>query len=174
MTRDETKTIIRGIATCFPNWKPQNMTETINLYAALLEGYPYQVISAALKAYIMTGNAFAPNPGQLVQMLPKTDRTEPLEAWGLVRKALQNGIYGSEEEYAKLPDAVQRAVGSPQQLSAWAMAPEDQLETVMQSNFLRTYSAICQRREAEALIPDDVRRILQGATQKQIAEKEGA
>lgn len=151
MTRDETKRLIQAMATAWPNYRPPNLTDVVNLWASLFASYPYEVVSKALQVYMMQDNAFAPSPGQLVALIPTGDtgRRSELEAWSLVRKALRNGTYGAETEYAKLPEDVQRAVGSPAQIRAWAAAPEEETETVMQSNFLRSYRAVQEQIKQE-------------------------
>lgn len=162
MTREETKTLIKAMRTAWPNYKIEDPTATVDLWATLLADYPYKVISGALYAYMMGDHAFPPSPGQVVAMIPKKDGRSELEAWGLVRRALRNGTYGADAEFAKLPEDVQKAVGSPDQLRAWAMAPEDETETVMQSNFLRSYRAVQERQKAIDALPEKVRDILMG------------
>lgn len=173
MTRDETKNIIGMMASAWPNFSPANIRGTIDLWAGLMEPYPYQVILAALRSYMVEDHAFAPAPGQLLAYLPKEDGgRSDLEAWSLVRKALCNGNYGAEDEFAKLPPDVQRAVGSPAQLRAWAAAPSDELETVMQSNFLRTYRAVKTQVHNDNLYQQALLRM--GAGAKAIEEEKNA
>lgn len=69
----------------------------------------------------------------------------------MVRKAIANGIYGAETEYSKLPPLVQKAVGDPGQLRAWATSEAESLETVAQSNFMRCYRAELKRSEDNTL-----------------------
>lgn len=173
MTRDETKNIIGMMASAWPNFSPTNIRGTVDLWAGLMEPYPYQAILAALRSYMVEDHAFAPAPGQLLAYLPKgDDGRSDLEAWGLVRKALRNGNYGAEDEFAKLPPDVQRAVGSPAQLRAWAAAPEEETETVMQSNFLRSYRAMKSQVHTENLYQQALLRM--GAGAKAIEEDKNA
>lgn len=160
MTRDETGIILKSIQVAYPNWHIKEKALAVQMWTSLLADYPYQAISAALKSYILQGHEFAPNPGQLVQLLPSKDDLSGLDAWQMVRKALQNGIYGAETEYAKLPEIVQRAVGSPEQIRAWATAPEETVETVMQSNFLRTFEATKARQRNEKYMPEGIADLL--------------
>ena len=114
-----------------------------------------------MKAYILSDTSgFAPSIGQIVEKLQLFIGNEELNemaAWGLVLKAMRNSIYHSEEEFAKLPPVVQKAVVSPGQLREWAMA-EDVDGTwmnVTQSNFMRTYRAeLSQEKTLEKLPPD--------------------
>ena len=153
MNAEETKMLIRTMMTAWPNYRPEHLEDTVVLWANLLEPYPYPAILAALKAYIIGNHAFAPSPGQIIAYLPTKEHRSELEAWSLVRKALKNGNYGAEAEFEKLPEDVRKAVGSPEQIRAWAAAPEEETETVMQSNFLRSYRAVRAREEKYEGLP---------------------
>ena len=50
----------------------------------------------------------------------------------LVQRALRNSGYKSEEEFAKLPEACQRAVGTAANLKEWALMDSDQVATIEQ------------------------------------------
>ena len=39
MTRDEAKKIVMIIASTFPNWKPNNLSFTVDAWTAMLEEY---------------------------------------------------------------------------------------------------------------------------------------
>jgi hypothetical protein len=75
----------------------------------------------------------------------------------LVSKAIRNGYYGAEEEFAKLPEVVKKAVGNPANLRAWAHTDEQSIENVVQSNFLRTYRVVVKRESENAKLPDSIR-----------------
>jgi hypothetical protein len=159
MTRDETKKIIRIIADSYPNYKPSDISETIDVWSMMLEEYPYNQIAMALKAYILTDTSgFAPSIGQLVNKLTSAEpQLNEMEAWSLVSKAIRNGYYGAEEEFAKLPEVVQKAVGNPANLRAWSHTDEQSIENVVQSNFLRTYRVVVKRESENAKLPDSLR-----------------
>ena len=141
MTREETKKIIRIMIDSYPNYKPSDLSETIDVWCMMLEDYSYQQISVALKAYILTDTSgFAPSIGQLVEKIKSsTPQLNEMEAWSLVSKAIRNGYYGAEEEFAKLPEVVQKAVGNPSNLRHWSQTNIESIENVVQSNFLRSY-----------------------------------
>lgn len=159
MTRDETKKIIRIIVDSYPNYKPSDISETIDVWSMMLEEYPYNQIAMALKAYILTDTSgFAPSIGQLVNKLTSAEpQLNEMEAWSLVSKAIRNGYYGAEEEFAKLPEVVQKAVGNPANLRAWSHTDESSIENVVQSNFLRTYRVVVKRESESAKLPDSLR-----------------
>ena len=162
MTREETIKILMVIQAAYPNYKPQDKTVAVNVWAEMLGDIPYEQVSAALKAYIQTDkNGFAPGIGDIrekVQMLFSEDvEINETEAWSLVLKAIRRSTYYSEEEFLKLPDIIQRSVGSPRQLREWATLEDvdGKTLTVLQSNFQRTFRAEQQKeREKQKLSPD--------------------
>ena len=162
MTRDDVKKILMRIQTTYPNWKPQgDLSLMIDVWHEYLEGYSYEAILIALKTFVMTDySGFAPGVGQLLeklQLISQKEELTDLGAWALVSKALRNGYYGAEEEFAKLPPIVQKAVGSPMNLRNWATSDVKSVETVIMSQFLSTYKTECQRAAEMAKIPNSMR-----------------
>lgn len=164
MTREETVKIIRIICDCYPNYKPNNLSETVDVWKMMLEDYSYQEISIALKAYITTDiNGFAPSVGQLIAKIQKISQPQELNemaAWGLVSKALRNGTYGAAEEFEKLPPLVQKAVGMPDNLRNWAQSDYESIETVIQSNFIKTYRAVVSRSNEINRMPNEIKALI--------------
>ena len=166
MTREEAKKLVRIVVSSYPNYKPTNLTDTVDVWALMLEEFSYQQVAAALKAYILSDTSgFAPSIGQLIDKVQTIHDTNPqlneMQAWALVSKALKNGTYGAQEEFDKLPPTVQKAVGSPSQLRNWAVTDEESIENVIQSNFMRTYRVICQREKEISKMPTDIKAIMQ-------------
>lgn len=157
-----------------------NKKETAQILAILREYYPRDFVSTDLQTkveawylilkdydYILTQNAvlafvtsdtegFMPTLGQIIAKIkslsnPKGDMTE-VEAWALVYKAICNSAYNSVEEFEKLPDVVKRAVGNADVLKSWSMLNTDEVNTVIQSNFMRSYkSSNFQQKEIDVL-----------------------
>ena len=153
MTRDEVKKIVAIIKYTYPkSIKDEEVSMVVDAWAFILADEDSKAIGEAVKKYCASGNAFAPNPGQLIQMAKPPEKSlSEMEAWSMVRKAIANGIYGAEKEYSKLPPTVQKAVGDPGQLRAWAMMEIDSLQTVAQSNFMRVYRAETKKADDNAL-----------------------
>lgn len=173
MTRDETKKILMNIECSYPNWKPQgDIGFMVDIWADDLAEYSYQEIYMALKSYKATNTSgFAPNVGQLIAELqkfnPAVEKITDAQAWAMVRKALENGNYHSTEEFEKLPELVQKAVGSADQLRIWAGDP-DYNESVISSNFKRAYRTIIERAETEARLPIELRNRIGGIVSEQL------
>jgi len=164
MTRDETKQLIRVIASIYPNWKPQNISDTVDAWAWALEEFNFKDIQMALKVFQRTsGSAFAPSTAELIAMINKPKELSQLsesEAWAKVRVAIRNGIYGAEDEYRKLPPEIQKAVGGAPMIRQWAMVDSDELDTVISSNFMRSYKTILKREAEKEALPAELKALL--------------
>ncbi len=165
MTREETVKIIRIMVDSYPNYKPNNISETVDVWNMMLSDYEYNIVAMALKAYILSDTSgFAPSIGQLVakiQTLTKPQELNEMDAWSLVSKAIRNSGYNSAEEFAKLPPLVQKAVGLPDQLRIWAL-DENYNEQVISSNFMRCYRTELTRYEELSKMPEDVHKFIEG------------
>lgn len=140
MTRDETKTLIRAICALYPNWHPENLSETVDAWAAMLDDIPYEQTQHALKTFSRTDKSgFAPTIGQLMNIM-KPPAENALMAWGKVKRALRNSKYNAELEFSMLTDDIKRALGGAGQLKAWSMLSENEVETVIQSQFIKAYN----------------------------------
>lgn len=160
MTRDEVKEMLMVIQLAYPNYKQQDKTAAVDIWYMMLKDYEKEVVEAALKIYIASDTSgFAPAIGQLIDKINTVTAPPELNsmtAWGLVSKALSNGLNGAEKEFEKLPPTVKKAVGSPENLRHWAMSDVRSVETVIQSNFIRSYEAEVRRKNEAAKTPKDV------------------
>ena len=67
MTREETVKIIRIMVDSYPNYKPNDISETVDVWHMMLSDYDYNLVAMALNAYILSDTSgFAPSIGQLV------------------------------------------------------------------------------------------------------------
>lgn len=165
MTREETVKIIRIMCDCYPNYKPNNLSETVDVWNMMLDEYSYNQVSIALKAYVTSDTSgFAPSVGEIVakiQLVLQPQELDGMAAWGLVSKALRNGTYGAVEEFNKLPPLVRQAVGIPDNLKNWATSDYQTIETVIQSNFLRTYETVVKRANEINRMPDNIKSLIE-------------
>ena len=168
MTRDEVKEIIMIMTYTYPNYKPADITATVDTWTAILASYQFEHIRAALHSYILSDTkGFAPTPGQLIDKIPvkSFDMTE-MEAWGMVNKALSNSSYHAKEEFDKLPLVVQKTLGRFEVLQEWAGMEIDTVQSVIQSNFIRNYRTVLQREKDRNKLPTRLREILEAAGAK--------
>ena len=166
MTREETIELLMMVQAAFPNYKPQDKTVAVNTWFLMLADYPYQQVQMALKAYIATDTSgFAPSIGQIIdkmQMINSHAEQNEMEAWSLVSKALRNGNYKSREEFEKLPDLVKEAVGSPENIHNWAQADIKSIESVIQSNFIKSYRLVVNRQKEIQKLPKEIKAMISG------------
>lgn len=163
MTKEETKKILRIMHNCFQNFRPSNIVETTEVWEMMLADYTYQQISVALKSYILSDTSgFAPTIGKLVDIVHSVSKPQELnemEAWALVSKAIRNSGYRYAEEFLKLPTIIQRAIGTPEQLHIWA-TDEDYNETVVMSNFQRSYRLVLNQKDETMKLPGEAQRMI--------------
>lgn len=174
MKREETVKIIRIICDCYPNYKPNNLTETVDVWNMMLSDYTYEQISLALKAYILADtNGFAPSIGQLVDRVntfSQPQELNELQAWSLVYKAIRNSSYNSEYEFSMLPDVVRKAIGNPNQLRTWAM-DENFNEQVISSHFIRCYRLEVARDRDFRKMPANIQSLISNNSNNQINKR---
>ena len=157
MTREQTVALVRSVVDLYQNWKPSNLTETVNAWNWALEDFPADAVKNALRIYLRTNDTgFAPSVSQLIACMYKSTDNERMtegEAWSMVKKAIQDGNYHSAERYAELPEIVQKAVGNAEMIHQWAQTGSDEVNTVIMSNFQRTFRALTEREKFNEKIP---------------------
>lgn len=165
MTKREIAEIITIMQTNYPddfrNLSDVALNAKIQLWYTQFQDDSYQDVLTAVMAHIASDtNRFMPPVGVIKAMLVKIRQPEELtelEAWELVRRATSNSNYGAKEEFEKLPPVVRRLVGSPNQLREWAMMDSDTLNSVVASNFQRSYKARAASEREYMALPSDVR-----------------
>lgn len=167
MTRQETGFIMDILTTAYPRFyggqDAPDPRKTVNLWAAMFAEDPARLVAAAVKALIATDvKGFPPSIGAVKEKMRQISEAPGMsegEAWGMVSKAIQNGLYGSEKEFDRLPRIVQSIVGSPDQLREWAMMDASDVQTVVASNFQRAYRARAKHEAEFQALPPDVKRL---------------
>ena len=165
MTRQETLAIMSVLKAAYPAYyrdmKREEANAVVDLWTAMLNDYSAQEVTVAVKAHIATDKkGFPPHIGAIIDAIQKTrqkdDMTE-IEAWGYIDRATRNASYYAREEFDKLPPILQRLVRSPQQLKDWALMDRDTLQSVVASNFQRSFRARAQHEREYLSLPSDVR-----------------
>lgn len=134
---------LQVISAAYPNYHPDK-ENTVKLWNSAFKSFSDKAVQDAVQKYIYTNTSgFAPVIGQIVSIIFSDGREvmSEIEAWGYVSKALRNSAYGAEEEFKKLPEPVKRVVGNPDRLKEWAALNESEVQTVVSSNFMRSYRA---------------------------------
>lgn len=171
MTAEDAAMILTLLKTAYPSsysrLTAQDARETVGVWAYMFSDEPGELVAAAVKAIIaeQTGE-FAPSIGAVKQKIRELTTPEAMtaqEAWILVSRAAANcDLLDPEPEFRKLPADVQRAVGSPRQLRDWGLVEEGAFQTVVASNFRRTWEAQQKRDAAKAALPAELRELVAG------------
>ena len=161
MTRDEFSLLVKGMKAVytFESFLADDYSK--EMWYVLLKDLPYQAASAALKAHMQT-SAKVPTPADIrsgAYRLTQGEQLNDLEAWDMVSKAISRSGYHSVEEYEKLPEIVRKAVGNSRNLFVWSQMDTESVESVVQSQFLRTYRTECQRAEQRQIMSPDLQRL---------------
>lgn len=146
------------------------------LWAQMFADDEPKIVVAAVKAFIAADDkGFPPAIGQIKTHIAKIvggNQKSELEAWAEVKKALSNSGYHSTEEFEKLDLVIKRIVGGPSQLREWAQADINTLDTVIASNFQRSYRA-CEKSYREHLtLPSAVRDLISSVADSMEPPKE--
>ena len=158
----------------YPNfYKSQTSDERLNaakLWAAMFVDDDFETVLYAVKSFIVTDEkGFPPVIGvvknKIADLQNRGEMTE-YEAWNTIKKAISNGYYGAADEFAGLPPILQRLVGSPNRLKEWATMETEQIETVMASNFMRSYRARAEHEREQLMMPADVKNFIAAMSER--------
>lgn len=169
MTREQMLDLLVVMQAAYPNFyrsmNEKQANAVLDLWATMFVDEPFEVVAMAVKSHIANDKkGFPPHIGAIKEAIIKLqqpDEMTELEAWGLIRKAVSNGIYGSKKEFEALPPVLQRLVGSPNQLKEWAMMDEEVVASVVASNFQRSYKARAASERELLALPADVRQTME-------------
>ena len=165
MTHKETGMVLAVLKAAYPHSfkdiTPEEGMAMANLWQTMFAADPYEAVNAAVSALISTRKeGYSPTIGEVKEQLYKLTAPEELnegEAWAMICKACKNGSYGYKEEFEKLPPEVQKAVGKPEQIREWAQIDTDTFQTVIMSNFQRSFRIAQMRAKQDAMLPPGVR-----------------
>ena len=171
MTAQEILEILSVIRVTYPDRiqkTQEDIQAEVKAWLRWFKDEPYEVVITALDSFILSDTkGFAPKPGQIKDIIFKMKNPVQIdadEAWNMVSKALRNGIYGSEEEFAKLPPEVQVGVGSPSQLREWAMMDSDTVQSVIGSNFKKGYRGRVEAKKEYDKLPCETKNMIERLT----------
>lgn len=181
MTLKETATLLGIIQIAYPiafkDKSKEELMSTAKLWQMMFDEQPFEVVQVAVKSFIASDTkGFPCSIGQINEIIARlqkpADEMTEMEAWARVRQALCNSSYNSQSEFDKLPSELQRLVGSATVLREWAMHDAEDVDTVIASNFQRSYRAKIKSIKEFELLPTDVRNFLSGAAKSLPSEEQ--
>ena len=172
MTREETKSILSVLKAGYPNFykdlKKDDADQIINLWSAMFADDSPKIVVEAVKS-LMCSLQFPPTIAdvkQKIALITQPAHLTEIEAWNLVRASMS--YYSSGECFNRLPPILQKLVGSPGQLREWAVMDADTVDSVIQSNFMRSYKARIQSEKEYSLLPESTKNLIEAAKAKML------
>ena len=161
----ETAKLMAVLETAYPMFyakkTQQEREDAIRLWAEMFADEPGELVAMAVKALIKSRvSTFPPGIGEITEKIHQIMRPEEMtemEAWNHVVKAVGNSAYNSVEEYQKLPPVIQRLVGSHSQLREWAVMDSETFNSVVASNFQRSYKVRAKNERDYLALPSSVK-----------------
>lgn len=142
----------------------EEIDAVIELWGMMFETEPYELVGAAVKGFIATDiTGFPPSIGQIknyVQKIINPERMTEAEAVNMILAAARNATYNASAEFKKLPQTLQKLVGSPAQLREWGVTDSKTVNTVIASNLQRSYKVITERERYNNSLPPAVKTLL--------------
>lgn len=186
MTIDEMAEIMDVLEIAYPAFYARQdesaKLKAMELWATMFADEPAQMVAMAVKAFIASDTkGFPPGIGQIKTIIgkmtmPKELEMTELEAWTKVRRAIRGasmadwsrklgpdgiGPPSAVVAFEALPEMLQRLVGDPMQLAQWEELPDDEINTVIQSNFMRSWRASVAHEKEMLALPADIRNNMQ-------------
>ena len=180
MNRQETISVLAILRAAFPSFYRgmgrQDLESIVDLWEDMFRDDDPKLIAGAVKALIATKTeGYPPTIGEVKDrvrhVLQPREMTEQ-EAWAHISKALRNSLYGSEEEFRKLPPVLQSVVHDPRQLREWAMMDEATVQSVVASNVQRSFRARAQQARDFDALPEDVKALSRGLAEQLSLQEE--
>jgi len=164
MTREETKAILAVLKAGYPNFykdmTKEDAKNTVDLWATMFADEKPQIVIEAVKSLICTLK-YPPTIADVkekIALITQPPAMTEMEAWQIVRKAIS--YYNAEENFINLPPEIQKVVGSPNMLRQWAQMEAETVDSVIQSNFMRSYKARVAHEKEYAMLPASTRNLI--------------
>ena len=160
MTNRDTQIILSMIETNWQKFPNQQAAEA--LWSEAFRDDPFELVRTAVMALINTDQGeFRPTIAKVRRKMHDIvygERLTETEAWQLVKDSFHEAqespetLSGARSAWKKLPEDIQKLV-SPRQLLEWNGLETAQIDTVIQSNFMRSYREVVDRKYSRESLP---------------------
>lgn len=162
MTKVEFSNLVKAMKAVYSDPKFIADTDAIMVWYEFFKDDDYMVVQVAIQKY-MANNEFPPTIAGIRKHMVEITNPESMnegEAWSLVYKAICNSAYNAASEFEKLPKECQKAIGNPAILKEWASLDVDEVNTVIQSNFMRSYKVAVKRSQEFNQLPPSTKDVI--------------
>lgn len=164
MTRQEALAIMAMLKTAYPSFykdfSKEELNAAVNLWATMFADDPAYIVTEAVKSLMCTLK-YPPTIADVkekIAMITQPPIMTEMEAWDMVKSAIS--YYNAAETFERLPPILKRIVGSPNQLREWALMDVETVNSVIQSNFMRSYKARVAHEKEYAMLPASTRNLI--------------
>ena len=162
MNTTEVKKALALLQECYPHFMDgREIQSTVAIWGRMFPDESYGKVEAAIMAFVASDTkGFPPAIGQIKEKLAQMDADNELDeakAWALVYAAMCKGA--TQKEFDKLPPEVQCAVGTRRILFDWSMMDLETVNSVVASNFMRSYRARATYVREVKKLPPEARRL---------------
>ena len=172
MVRDEVITILNILKVAYPrfysNVTKQEAEDAINLWSMIFVDDDTKVVTEAVKAMIVTLK-YPPTIADVkekIRLITSNEQMTELEAWNIVYNAICNSNYYAEDCFERFPEVIKRVVGTPKNLRDWALMEPSVINSVVQSNFMRSYTSKVKHVNEIAMLPTSTKVMIDGIADK--------
>lgn len=154
MTKDEWFDVAKILNDVY-EFNGKAMFETpdkIMYWYSCLQDLDYAAVCGAVKRLAMTNPnrpTIADIRKECVVLTDVSPKISEAEAWNMVRIALRDSSYHSEEHFEAFPDIVKKAVVSPARLKEWGQMPSDTVGSVVRAEFRRSFESAMNSTQQE-------------------------
>lgn len=170
MTREETKAILAVLKAGYPNFykdlRKEDAEQIVNLWATMFADDSAQTVTEAVKALMCTLK-YPPTIADVkekISLITQPEQLTEMEAWNQVRKAIS--YYNATENFQALPPILQKVVGGASQLRDWAVMDSETVNSVVQSNFMRSYKVRAAQAKEQSMLPESTRALISGLAER--------
>lgn len=168
MNRQEILSMLTILKRAYPNFyknfTKQEAEETVLLYEEMFKDYDSRIVLIAVKELINTYE-YPPTIATIknkIYSLSNINEETDLDLWEKLLKAIRNGTYGSEKEFALLPQIIKDYLKSPYQLQELASMNSDDIHSVVKGQFLREIKILKERKKEIDKLSPEMKTLLTG------------
>lgn len=170
MNREETKEILKVLRVGYPNFykglTKREADEIIDLWSTMFASEPVKIVIEAVKSLMCTLK-FPPTIADVkekIAMITQPKQLTEMEAWRMVKSAIS--YYNATETFSRLPPILQGIIGSPNTLREWAVMEAETVDSIIQSNFMRSYKVKAAQEKERNMLPESTRQLIQGISKR--------
>lgn len=176
MVEADAITVLRILKANYPQTyrgiNKEDAQDIINLWTTMFETDSVLIVTEAVKALIHT-NKFPPTIADVkdkIRLMTEEPTMTELEAWSIVNKATRDSYYNSAKIFEALPEPIKSVIRTPEQLREWGQMDSEIVNSVVASNFMRSYKAHMQHENTIRALPESTRELISTLKSKTLIE----